>query len=251
MIYRPPLIECRLVRRRKRFLADVELADGTRLTAHCANTGAMTGCSAPGSRAWLWDSGNAQRKHRHTLELVASGKHLVCVNTARANQVFAAALGSSLLPPLAGYAELRREPSIPGGKGRFDFLLSDPVRGDCFIELKSLTLGLEAGYGAFPDAVSERALTHVAELRRMLSPGGQPRPSTQPVRRRAVLVFCVLHNGVETATTADDIQPAYGGHLRAAMAEGVEVYAWRCQVSPRALTLDRRLPFVSPLIRAP
>ena len=239
------------MRRRKRFLADVELADGARLTAHCANTGAMTGCSAPGSRAWLWDSGNAQRKHRHTLELVASGEHLVCVNTARANQVFAAALGSSLLPPLAGYAKLRREPGIPGGKGRFDFLLSDPVRGDCFIELKSLTLGLEAGYGAFPDAVSERALNHVAELRRMLSPGGQLRPSTQPVRRRAVLVFCVLHNGVETATTADDIQPAYGEHLRAAMAEGVEVYAWRCQVSPRALTLAQRLPFVSPLIRAP
>ena len=246
MIYHPPLIECRLLRRHKRFLADVELADGALLRAHCANTGAMAGCSAPGSRAWLWDSGNAKRKYRHTLELVASGKHLVCVNTARANQVFAEALRSSLLPPLAGYAKLRREPSIPGGEGRFDFLLSDPVRGDCFIELKSLTLGLEDGYGAFPDAVSERALNHVAELQRMLS-GGEPESS----RRRAVLVFCVLHNGVETATTADDIQPAYGERLRAAMAEGVEVYAWRCQVSPRALTLGRRLPFVSPYIPVP
>ena len=246
MIYRPTLIECRLLRRHKRFLADVELADGVTLRAHCANTGAMAGCSAPGSRAWLWDSGNPKRKYRHTLELVASGEHLVCVNTARANQVFAAALRSSLLPPLAGYAKLQREPRIPGGKGRFDFLLSDPERGDCFIELKSLTLGLEAGYGAFPDAVSERALNHVAELQRMLSPG-EPRST----RRRAVLVFCVLHNGVETATTADDIQPAYGERLRIAMAAGVEVYAWQCQVSPRALTLGRRLPFVSPYIRAP
>ena len=251
MIYRPPLVECRLLRRHKRFLADVELPGGTPLRVHCANTGAMTGCSSPGSRAWLWDSGNAQRKYRHTLELVASGKHLVCVNTARANQVFAAALRRSLLPPLAGYAELRREPSIPGGKGRFDFLLSDPVRGDCFIELKSLTLGLEDGYGAFPDAVSERALTHVAELQRMLSPSGAMEFPKPRARRRAVLVFCVLHNGVETATTADDIQPAYGERLRTAVAEGVEVYAWRWRVSPRALSLDRRLPFVSPGVPAP
>lgn len=251
MIYRPPLIECRLLRRHKRFLADVELPGGIPLRVHCANTGAMTGCSSPGSRAWLWDSGNAQRKYRHTLELVASGKHLVCVNTARANQVFAAALRRSLLPPLAGYAELRREPSIPGGKGRFDFLLSDSVRGDCFIELKSLTLGLEAGYGAFPDAVSERALTHVAELQRMLLPSGALESPEPRVRRRAVLVFCVLHNGVETAATADDIQPAYGERLRTAMAEGVEVYAWRWRISPRALSLDRRLPFVSPGVPVP
>ena len=251
MIYRPPLVECRLLRRHKRFLADVELAGGVPLRVHCANTGAMTGCSSPGSQAWLWDSGNAKRKYRHTLELVASGRHLVCVNTARANQVFEAALRSSLLPPLAGYAELRREPSIPGGKGRFDFLLTDPVRGVCFIELKSLTLSLEAGYGAFPDAVSERALTHVAELQRMLWPNSRLESPAQAVRRRAVLVFCVLHNGVETAATADDIQPAYGERLRTAMAEGVEVYAWRWRVSPRALKLDRRIPFVSPRSPAP
>ncbi|MXY06021.1 MAG: DNA/RNA nuclease SfsA, partial [Gammaproteobacteria bacterium] len=131
MIYSPPLIEARLVRRHKRFLADVTLPDGSLLRAHCPNTGAMTGCSEPGSRVWLMDSGNERRKYRHTLELVASGEYLVCVNTARANQVVAAAIEDGLIPPLAGYASWRREPAIPGGKGRFDLKLWDPAKGEC------------------------------------------------------------------------------------------------------------------------
>ncbi len=236
MIYEPPLIEARLVRRHKRFLADVELADGALLRVHCPNTGAMTGCSDPGSQVWLWDSGNPERKYRHTLELVAVGDHLVCVNTARANQVFAEALRHSQLPLLAGYAKMRPEPRIPGSRRRFDFLLSDPAKGDCYIELKSLTLACPDGWGAFPDARSERALTHVAELERMLSALGA----------RALLIFCVMHTGVRTATTADAIHPAYGERVRAAIAQGVETYAWRCSISPEQLSLDRRLPFVSP-----
>lgn len=259
VIYDPPLIEGRLRRRHKRFLADVELADGSVLRAHCPNTGAMTGCSEPGSPVWLWDSGNAERKYRHTLELVASGEHLVCVNTARANQLCAEALQEGQLPPLAGYAQTQREPAIPGGKGRFDFLLSDPVRGQCYVELKSLTLHLGGGQGAFPDAVSDRALAHVAALRRVLAlaedkiAGTSARrecakalPRQPAVRRRAVLIFCVLHSGVRIATTADDIQPAYGEQVRSAMAAGVEVLAWSCAVSTEGLRLDGPLPFVSP-----
>ena len=228
------------MRRHKRFLADVELEDGSLVRAHCANTGAMTGCSAPGSRVWLWDSGNERRKHRHTLELVASGEHWVCVNTARANQVVAAAIEDSLIPPLAGYESLRREPAIPGdilgGRGRFDLLLSDAAKGDCYVELKSLTLGLADGYGAFPDAPSERALKHVAALRGVRS----------ILQCRAVLMFCVMHGGVRVATTADAIQPAYGERVREAMDAGVEIYAWRCLATPQELAVDGRLPFVSP-----
>ena len=237
MIYSPPLIEARLVRRHKRFLADVELADGSLLRAHCPNTGAMTGCSEPGSRIWLMDSGNERRKYRYTLELVASGDHWVCVNTARANQVMAAAIEDGRVPPLAGYGSLRREPMIPGGKGRFDLKLSDRARGDCYVELKSLTLGLADGYGAFPDTPSERALKHVAELRRVRS----------ELQCRAVLMFCVMRSGVRIATTADAVQPAYGEQVRQAMAEGVEVYAWRCLPTQQALMVDGRLPFISPV----
>ena len=234
MIYSPPLIEARLVRRHKRFLADVELEDGSMLRTHCPNTGAMTGCSEPGSRVWLMDSGNERRKYRHTLELVAAGDHWVCVNTARANQVVAAAIEDARMPPLAGYASLRREPAIPGGKGRFDLKLSDPAKGECYVELKSLTLGLADGYGAFPDAPSVRALKHVEELRRVRS----------ELQCRAVLMFCVMHGGVRIATTADAIQPAYGEQVRQAIAEGVEVYAWRCLPTPQALIVVGRLPFV-------
>ena len=236
MIYSPPLIEARLVRRHKRFLADVEMADGSLLCAHCPNTGAMTGCSEPGSRVWLWDSGNERRKYRHTLELVAAGEHWVCVNTARANQVMAAAIEDGRVPPLAGYGSLQREPAIPGGKGRFDFKLSDPVRNDCYVELKSLTLGLADGYGAFPDTPSERAFKHVGELRRVRS----------DLQCRAVLVFCVMHSGVRVATTADAIQPDYGEQVRQAMTEGVEVHAWRCRPTPQQLIVDGRLPFATP-----
>lgn len=235
MKYSPPLIEARLVRRHKRFLADVTLPDGSLLCAHCPNTGAMTGCSEPGSRAWLWDSGNERRKYRHTLELVASGEHLVCVNTARANQVVAAAIEDALIPPLTGYESLRREPTIPGGKGRFDLLLSDPVKGECYVELKSLTLDLADGRGAFPDAPSVRAMKHVEELRRVRS----------ELQCRAVLMFCVMHSGVRIATTADAIQPAYGEQVRQAIAEGVEVYAWRCLPTPQELIVDGPLPFAS------
>ena len=234
MIYSPPLIEARLVRRHKRFLADVTLPDGSALRAHCPNTGAMTGCSEPGSQVWLMDSGNERRKYRHTLELVAAGEHWVCVNTARANQVIAAAIEDDLIPPLAGYESLRREPAIPGGKGRFDLKLSDAVQGVCYVELKSLTWGLADGYGAFPDAQSVRAAKHVEELRRVRSELGC----------RAVLMFCVMHGGVRIATTADDIQPAYGEQVRQAITEGVEVYAWRCLPTPQQLIVDGLLPFV-------
>ena len=132
--------------------------------------------------------------------------------------------------------------------------------GDCYVELKSLTLSLGGGCGAFPDANSERALAHALALRRVLTfPEGAPakmsagrdpeaasgRRRALP-RRRAVLVFCVMHNGVRVATTADGVQPAYGRQVRAAVADGVEVLAWRCAVSPRGLCLNGPLPFVSP-----
>ena len=234
MIFPAPLVRGRLVRRYKRFLADVEMPAGEVITAHCPNTGAMTGCSRPGSAVWLSESGNARRKYRHTLEIVAAGEYLVCVNTARANQIVWEGLQSGSVPPLSGYAELAREPSIPGG-GRFDFLLSDPDRGRCYVEVKSLTLGLDDGYGAFPDAVSDRALRHVRALIRCREERGE----------RAVLFFCVMHTGVRRATTADAIQPAYGEAVREAMDSGVEVIAWGTAVGTEGIHLVGELPFIA------
>ena len=236
MIFSAPLIPGRLVKRYKRFLADVALPGGEVQTVHCPNTGAMTGCSRPGSDVWLSDSENARRKYRYTLEIVAAGEHLICVNTARANQLVEEALRLGTIPSLAGYRDMRREPPLPGGGGRFDFLLSDPVQGNCYLEVKSLTLGLEDGRGAFPDAVSVRALKHVRELIHC----------RRENRGRAVLFFCVMHTGVRFATTADHIHPAYGELVREALDAGVEVAAWGCAISPMGLRLHAELPFVSP-----
>lgn len=234
MIFSPPLVEARLIKRYKRFLADVEMPDGEVRTVHCPNTGAMTGCSRPGSAVWLSDSANARRKYRYTLEIVAAGEHLVCVNTARANQLVEEALLSGSVVPLAGYVGFRREPPLPGGGGRFDFLLTDEAGRECFVEVKSLTLELGEGYGAFPDAVSARALKHVGELMRCrVEDGG-----------RAVLFFCVMHTGVRIATTADHIHPAYGKLVRESIDAGVEVRAWGCAISATAMCLTAELPFV-------
>lgn len=236
MNFSPPLIAGRLVKRYKRFLADVVMPGGEVRTVHCPNTGAMTGCSRPGSDVWLSDSGDTRRKYRYTLEIVQAGESLVCVNTGRANRLVEEALHAGAIPSLAGYGDLRREPPIPGGGGRFDFLLSDSIKGNCYVEVKSMTLGLEDGYGAFPDAVSVRALKHVSELIRC----------REQKRGRAVLFFCAMHTGVRKATTADDIHPAYGELVRQALAVGVEVIAWACAISPTGMGLNAELPFVSP-----
>lgn len=234
MKFFPPLVEGRLVRRYKRFLADVALPDGI-CTAHCPNTGAMTGCCEPGSRVWLRDSGNPKRKHRHSLELIAVGQHLVCIHAGQANQLVEEALSAQSMPLLAGYANIRREPPIPDADGRFDFLLTHPGRRDCHVEVKSLTLGLADGRGLFPDAVSLRALKHVEALLRRRKAGD-----------RAVLLFCVMHTGVRETATADQIQPAYGERVREAIGQGVEVHAFGCSLDPEEMRLTRELPFAAP-----
>jgi sugar fermentation stimulation protein A len=215
----PALLQGRLLRRYKRFLADVQTTDGSVRTVHCPNTGAMLGCSAPGSEVWISDSGNDKRKYRHTLEVVCTPLGRVGVNTARANRLVEEALLAGLVEPLTGYPELRREVAIPDESGRFDFRL-DGGAGQCFVEVKSLTLCLPDGRGAFPDAVSDRASRHVNALVRRVQSGD-----------RGVLLFCVQHTGVRRATTADEIDPAYGKALRAAIAQGVEVYAYGCNIT--------------------
>mgnify|MGYP001822898830 CR=1 FL=1 len=234
----PPLAVGRLLRRYKRFLADIETPAGDTLTVHCPNTGAMLGCSEPGSEAWYSTSHNPQRKYPHTLEVVCSEQGRVGVNTARANRLVEEAINEQRIVELADYADLRREARIPGSSGRFDFLLTG-ARPRCYVEVKSLTLGYAGGVGAFPDAVSERALRHVAALVERVAAGD-----------RAVLLFCVQHTGVERTTTADDVHPEYGAALRAAQQNGVEVLAYGCDITRDAISIARRLPFVAELARS-
>lgn len=231
MRFSPPLEAGVLVRRYKRFLADVEVAGRGVVTMHCANTGAMLGCDTPGSPAWFSTSANPKRKYSHSLELVevpdGARTCTVCVNTARPNAVVAEAIAAGRIAEL-GPGPARREVPIPGEAGRFDFALGGEM--PTLVEVKSVTLCRD-GVGAFPDAVSERARRHVGALARCVALG-----------HRAVLLFCAPHTGIRRVTVADDIDPRYGEALREAVAAGVEVLAYGCVVTPAEVAIERALP---------
>jgi len=233
----PELLEVTLLRRYKRFLADVRIDEAPPFTVHCPNTGAMTGCAEPGSRAWISTSDNPKRKYPHTLELVETDKGLVSVNTGRANALVGEALSGGVFAELdavaKGKATLRAEAKIPEGDGRFDFKMKgkDDLC-DTYVEVKSVTLHLGGGEGAFPDAVSARALKHLLALQKRVESGD-----------RAVLVFCVQHLGIERVRAAHEIDPHYAQTLDAARAAGVEVFVMGAQCDLRHMTLDRLLPF--------
>ncbi len=230
MIFDPPLISATLLRRYKRFLADVTLDTGEQLTVHCPNTGAMTGCADPGSRVWLSLSDSKTRKYPHTWELVDTTEGIACIHSARANAVVGEALETGRVPALQGYAQCHKEVKY-GEKSRADFRLSDPGRPDCTIEVKSVTLCRTDGLGVFPDAVSDRARRHLEELSLLAEQG-----------ERAVIFFCVFHAGITSVQPAVDIDPAYGEALQAATAAGVEAMAWRAEVSPAGIRLADAVP---------
>ncbi len=226
----PPLAVGILRRRYKRFLADMVTAEGNETTIHCPNTGAMLGCSEPGSTVWFSTSNNPRRKYRHTLEVVLTPLGRVGVNTARANALVAEALEKGNVAELTRYATIKREARIPGETGRFDFLLTGPDISDCYVEVKNLTLGYGDGTGAFPDTTSERAVRHVRALAARVKAGD-----------RAVLLYCVQHTGITVATPADDIYPEYGEALREAVNAGVEVLARSCLIERDEISLGADL----------
>jgi len=224
----PPL-EARFLRRYKRFFADVELADGTTLTAHCPNTGSLQGCLVPGARVWLRDSGNPERKLRHTWQAIELAGTWVNVDTSLPNRVVAEAVRAGRVPELAGYAELRSE--VAYGKGsRIDLLLEDPRRGTCHIEVKSTTL-VDGPAALFPDAVTERGTKHLTELARLARAGS-----------RAVQFFFVNRADVTRFRPADAIDPVYGQALRRAAKAGVELVAYTTRVERDRLELLTPLP---------
>ncbi len=222
------LIAGTLARRYKRFLADVELEGGELITVHCPNTGAMTGCAEPGSPVWLSRSDSKTRKYPHTWELVKTARGMACIHSARANAVVEEAVRGGRIPALDGYGDIRREVKYGNGS-RADLRLQEP--GTCTIEVKSVTLCLEEGVGVFPDAVSERARKHLEELRALAEAG-----------ERAVIFFCVFHEGIERVHPAWDIDPAYCDALLAAVDAGVEAMAWGASIAPAGIELQRELP---------
>ena len=207
-----PLTQASLSRRYKRFLADVTLQSGEEACVHCPNTGAMTGCQASDATVWLSYHDNPRRKLPWTWELVQIEGDLVCIHSARANQVVEEALASGLLSTLArDRANVRREVAL-GDASRADFFIAEG-RG-LYLEVKAVTLHLGGGQGAFPDAVSQRATKHLVELQRAIAQG-----------YRAALVFCVLHEGITDVSPAASIDPVYAAELGQAMRAGLEVFS--------------------------
>jgi sugar fermentation stimulation protein A len=227
MRYATPLIEGRLLRRYKRFLADVELAGGGVVTAHTPNTGSLAGCCTPGARVWLRDSGNPERKYRHSWELVEVRRGvLVGINTGLPPLLVQEALRRNRIAALAGYAGVQPEVKYGRENSRIDLLLSGPRRRDCYVEVKNVTLAQD-GRAYFPDAVSARGAKHLRELARVVAGGA-----------RGVIFFCVQRADVDAVHPADHIDPDYGRALRRAIARGVEAMAWKAQVTPAGVVLN-------------
>lgn len=232
MKYVSELQEARFIRRYKRFLADVELSDGTMTTIYCPNTGAMHNCLVPGSSCWYSVSDNQKRKYSLTWEIATTKDgSLAAIHSAKANALVKEAINNGTVTELQGYLSIQSE--VKYGQSRIDFLLEHPSRPPCYVEVKSVTLGVGNGQGLFPDAISARGTKHLQELIGIVEQG-----------YRGVLLYAVQHTGITSVSPADDIDPVYGQVLRQAQASGVEIYAYGAAVSPSELVLQAPLPVV-------
>ncbi len=226
MRFSDPLIHGTLIRRYKRFMADVTLDSGETVTAHCANSGSMLSVDAPGSEVWLSPASNPKRKLRYTWEIIRVGETLVGINTHRPNGLVAEAVAEGTIPELTGYESIRREVKY-GENSRIDLLLEAPDRRPCLVEVKNVTLKRENQPDdavEFPDAVTKRGAKHLVELSNAVRQGS-----------RSVMMFLVQRGDGGLFTIAADIDPHYAKALGQAVAAGVEVLCYRCRVSEDAI----------------
>lgn len=224
MRFPAPLVRATLVKRYKRFLADVRFDDGTEVTAHVANSGAMLGTAEPGMEVWLSPASNPDRKLKWNWELVTVDGHLVGVNTAHPNGIVAESVAAGRIPELAGYETIRREVKY-GVNSRIDLLLEAPGRPKCWVEVKNVHLK-RGGWAEFPDAVTVRGAKHLAELTDRVRAG-----------ERAVMVYLVQRADCAGFRPAADIDPAYASALAQATRDGVEAICYTCRLSPEAIEL--------------
>jgi sugar fermentation stimulation protein A len=236
MNFTEPLIAATLVKRYKRFLADVVLPSGEEITAHVANPGAMIGLASPGSRVWLSKSAKANRKLPYSWELVevdlGAGPELIGINTAHPNLLVAEAIAAGAIAELAGYPATRREVKY-GKNSRVDFLLEGPDRAPCYLEVKNVHLMRTPGLAEFPDSVTVRGAKHLDELAAVAVAGA-----------RAVMLFLIQIGSARRFALARDIDPAYGAAFDRARAAGVEAVAYRCLIEHAAIALAGPVPIV-------
>ncbi len=224
----PELINGTLIKRYKRFMADIQLEDGSIVTAHCPNSGSMLGCNIPGSRVMISRSDNPGRKLAYTWELVQADGHWVGLNTMLPNRLAEEGILNGTVSELQGYTTLRREVPYGSERSRIDILL-EGEQGRCYVEVKNVTL-VEDGVALFPDAVTTRGQKHLRELMQMVQQGN-----------RSTLLFTVQRGDGAAVTPADRIDPEYGILLREAAKAGVELLAYRAEVQPEQIRLTRPL----------
>ena len=225
MLFPQPLKRGVLIRRYKRFLADVLLDDGGETTVHTPNPGAMLGLAEPGMTVWCSDSGSATRKLPLTWELVEADGGIVGINTMAPNRLVAEALANDWLPALSGYSSIRREVRY-GEASRIDFLLQHPERPSCWLEIKNCHLMRQPGLAEFPDCIAARSAKHLRELEAMKANGD-----------RAVMLFVVQRTDCDHFDTAGDIDPTYAKGLIRAAEAGVEVMIHRCEMSVESVAV--------------
>lgn len=234
MRFSAPLVPATLIRRYKRFLADVTLPDGSEVTVHVANPGAMLGLNTPGVRVWLSKSNNPKRKLAYSWELVevdfGAGLELVGVNTGQPNGLVAAALEAKAISPFAHYPSIRREVRY-GKNSRVDFLLEGGGLPPCYLEVKNVHMMREPGRAEFPDALTVRGAKHLDELAVMTKTGA-----------RAAMLFLVQIGSAKSVSLAHDIDPTYKKAFDHALVEGVEAFALTCRISLEGIEVESPIP---------
>jgi len=230
MRFQTPLVPATLIRRYKRFLADIRLDDGQEVTAHCANPGSMLGLADPGTRIWVEPNDDPRKKLKYGWRLVEhAGGHFTGVDTSVPNRALRAALEAGEVPGLDGYEHLRAEVKY-GENSRIDFLLQGAGRRDAYVEVKSVTLMRQPGLAEFPDSVTSRGAKHLAELAQMARAG-----------HRAVMLYLIQRTDAQAFALAADIDPAYAAAFEAARDAGVEALAFDTVISPEGVALGRTL----------
>ena len=229
MDFPQPLAHGTLVSRYKRFFADVVLDDGTAVTAHCPNPGAMLGLNTPGLGAWVSRSDDPKRKLAHTLELVEADGGLVGINTLHPNRLVAEALAADAIPELTGYATHRREVRY-GLNSRVDFLLEDPGRARCWLEVKNCHLMRTPGLAEFPDCVAARSSKHLRELEAMVAGGD-----------RAVVLFVIQRGDCDAFSACRELDPAFAAGLDRAADAGVDILVQACDIDTSSVKIARRV----------
>jgi len=227
-----PLIKGKLVKRYKRFMADVELASGEVVTAHCANSGSMISVQDPGSDVWISPARNPDRKLKFTWEMIKIGETMIGVNTSHPNALVFEAIENGTITELQGYTSMRREVKY-GKNSRIDILLENEDGAKCYVEVKNVTLKRELGPdkpAEFPDGVTARGAKHLVELSDMVGQG-----------HRAVMMYLVQRDDSLSFNLARDIDPEYGIAYDAAIKAGVEILGYTCQITPEEILVTKRV----------